>query len=106
MDQRPKTPEAYIELIQQAIFEIDDLRAAVEYDSDSMSGALDFLDELDAHMKAMRKKMEEGTYRFDDKDLPFMEVVERSDERLLPFKYLLRIINATHRMGLNVDVDD
>jgi hypothetical protein len=106
MDQRPKTPEAYIELINQAIFEIDDLRAAVEYDSESMGGAIEFLGELDAHMKGLRKKMEEGTYRFEDKDLPFMEVVERSDERLLPFKYLLRMINATHRKGLNVDVED
>lgn len=106
MDQRPKTPEAYVELIQQAIFEIDDLRAAVEYDGESMGGAIEFLDELDGHMQAMRRKMEEGNYRFEDKDLPFMEVVEKSDERLLPFKYLLRMINATHRMGLNVEGDD
>jgi len=73
---------------------------------DSMGGALDFLDELEAQMKSMRQKMEQGTYRFDDRDLPFMETVERSDERVLPFKQLLNIINATHRQGLNVDVDD
>jgi hypothetical protein len=103
MDQRPKTPEAYVELINQAIFEIEDLRAAAEYDMDSMGGAMSFLDELEGHMKAMRKKMEDGVYRFEDRDLPFMAVVEKYSDSVLPFKYLLRMINATHRMGLNVD---
>lgn len=36
MDSRPKTAEEYVELIDQALFEIDDLRAAAEYDAESM----------------------------------------------------------------------
>lgn len=106
MDQRPKTPEAYVDLIDQAIFEVSDLRAAAEYDMDSMGGAFDFLDELETHMRGMRQRMVDGNYRFEDRDLPFMELVEKHDDSILPFKHLLRIINATHKLGLNVDEDE
>ncbi len=105
MDKRPKTAEAYVDLIEQAIFEIEDLRAAVEYDAESMGGALDFLDELEAGVKAVKQQMVDGTYRFEDRDLPFMKLVDKYDDRILPFKYLLKMINATHRMGLAVDED-
>ena len=43
--------------------------------------------------------------QFGGGDLPFMGIVEAQDERILPFKYLLRVINATHKMGLNVDAE-
>ncbi|MBI5460814.1 MAG: general secretion pathway protein GspF [Gammaproteobacteria bacterium] len=103
MDTRPKTAEQYIELIDQALFEIEDLRAAVEYDEDSMGSAAGFLGQLEADVRGLKQAMLEGRYHFGDSDLPFMKIVERQDERVLPFKYLLRMINATHRMGLNVD---
>lgn len=105
MDTRPKTAEQYIELINQALFEIEDLRAAVEYDEDSMGSAVEFLGQLEADVGALRQAMLEGRYHFGGSDLPFMKIVERQDERVLPFKYLLRVINATHRMGLNTDSD-
>jgi len=34
-----------------------------------------------------------------------MRVIEAQAERVLAFKYLLRVIKATHRMGLDVDGD-
>lgn len=105
MDTRPKTADEYVELINQALFEIDDLRAAVEYDSDSMGGVLAFLDQLDADVRGLKQAMIEGRYQFGGGDLPFMGIVEAQDERILPFKYLLRVINATHKMGLNVDAE-
>lgn len=103
MDTRPKTAEEYIELIDQALFEIEDLRAAAEYDVDSMGGAYEFLDQLEADVRGIRQAMVEGRYQFGSADLPFMRVVESYDERVLPFKYLLRVINATHKLGLNVE---
>lgn len=103
MDSRPKTVDEYVELINQALFEIDDLRAAAEYDADSMGGAYEFLDQLERDVRGMKQAMLEGRYQFGTADLPFMRVVESYDERILPFKYLLRMINATHKLGLNVD---
>ncbi len=106
MDKRPSTPQAYAELVQQALFEVEELRAAVEYDMDSMGMALDFLDELEAGVRQLRDSMRDGSYQFGDRDLPFMKIVEQQDDRILPFKYLLRMINATHRQGLAVDEDE
>ncbi|MGA7799879.1 MAG: hypothetical protein WCC36_03630 [Gammaproteobacteria bacterium] len=103
MIKRPKTPEAYVELVRQALFEVEELRYAVEFDMDSMGGALDFLDELETGVRGLWSAMESGTYQFDDSDLPFMKVIERQSDRMLPFKYLLRQINATHRQGLDVE---
>lgn len=105
MDTRPKTADEYVDLINQALFEIEDLRAAVEYDGESMGGALEFLGQLENDVRGLKQAMLEGRYHFGDSDLPFMKIVERQDERVLPFKYLLRVINATHRMGLNVDAE-
>ncbi len=105
MDTRPKTAEDYVELINQALFEIDDLRAAIEYDADSMGAAMEFLGQLEHDVRGLKQAMLDGRYQFGGADLPFMKIVERQDERVLPFKYLLRVINATHRMGLNVDAD-
>lgn len=103
MDHRPKTPEQYVNLIDQALFEIDDLRAAAEYDMESMGDVLDFLDQLERDVHALRQSMIEGRYQFGKTDLPFMRIVEEQSDRVLPFKYLLRMINATHRLGLDVD---
>ena len=103
MDNRPKTAEQYIDLIDQALFEIGDLRAAAEYDGESMAGVTEFLGNLERDVSAIRQAMVEGRYQFGGNDLPFMRIVERQDDRVLPFKYLLRMINATHRLGLDVD---
>jgi len=103
MIKRPKTPEAYVELVRQALFEVEELRYSVEFDMDSMSDALGFLDELESGVRALWSSMESGGYQFEDRDLPFMALVERTPDRLLPFKYLLRQINATHRQGLDVE---
>ena len=103
---RPKTPEEYIDLIQQAIFEVEELRAAIEYDMEGMVDAARFIDELEHHIKSIYKSMEDGTYEFEDKDLPFMGLVREYGLFTLPFKDLLKIINDTHRMGLSANPED
>ena len=92
---RPKTPEQYVDLVDQALFEIEDLRLAAEYDMESMGAATEFLGELENDIRALRDSM----------DLPFVKVVEHQDERILPFKQLLLKINETHTNGLEVDED-
>ena len=44
MIKRPSTPEAYVNLMKQAMFEIEELRAAIEYDSEGMQDSLLFID--------------------------------------------------------------
>lgn len=98
---KPKTVQEYVELIDQAIFEVEELRMAMEYDQDSMGGAEKFIDELEAGVRGIKQQMKEGTYQWATGDLPFMDVVKRTDSRLLPFKELLHAINHTHKTGLD-----
>ena len=100
---RPKTPEQYVDLVDQAIFEIEDLRLAAEYDMDSMGAATEFLEELEQDVRKLRASMGDGSYRFGKENLPFVKVIENQDERILPFKQLLLKINETHIKGLDVD---
>ncbi len=100
---RPKTAEEYIYLVDQAICEIDELRSAVEYDFDSMGDAIAFLGPLERQVKDVYESMKNGSYKFENKDLPFMDLVNKQDDRVLPFKYMLRVINDTHRNGLDID---
>ena len=100
---RPKTPEQYVDLVDQALFEIEDLRLAAEYDMDSMGAATEFLADLEHDVRKLRQAMADGSYRFGKENLPFVNVVENQDERILPFKQLLLKINETHIKGLDVD---
>ena len=79
MDTRPKTAEEYVELINQALFEIEDLRAAVEYDAESMGGAVEFLGQLEADVRGLKQAMLDGRYQFGGAELPFMKIVERQE---------------------------
>ena len=100
---RPKTPEQYVDLVDQALFEIEDLRLAAEYDMDSMGAATEFLADLEHDVRKLRQAMADGSYRFGKENLPFVTVVENQDERILPFKQLRLKINETHVKGLDVD---
>ena len=100
---RPKTPEEYVDLVDQAIFEIEDLRLAAEYDMDSMGGASEFLEQLERDVRKLRESMADGSYLFGKENLPYVKVVEHQDERILPFKSLLLKINETHIKGLDVE---
>jgi hypothetical protein len=99
---RPKTPEEYVDLVDQALFEIEDLRLSAEYDMDSMGSATEFLEQLEREVGKLRQSMADGSYQFGKENLPYVRVVELQDERILPFKMLLLKINETHIKGLDV----
>ena len=106
MIKRPRTPEAYIDLVQQALFEIEELRAAIEYDSEGMQDSIAFVDDLKNSVQQVYNSMADGSYNFQDKDLPFMEIVRQHGIFSLPFRDLLNLINDTHRKGLDVEGED
>lgn len=102
---RPKTPEEYVDLVDQALFEIEDLRMAAEYDMESMGAATEFLSELESDVRKLRESMADGSYHFGKENLSFFRVVEHQDERILPFRQLLLKINETHIKGLDAGDD-
>ncbi len=100
MMKRPATMDAYIDLVEQGLFEVEELRFSVEFDEEFMEGALNFVDILEQQLKDLMASLKEGHYEFADEDLPFMELVKTQSNLILPFKGLLTLINTTHRKGL------
>jgi hypothetical protein len=100
---RPKTAEEYVDLVDQALFEIEDLRMAAEYDMDSMGAAMEFLEDLARDVRKLRDSMADGSYMFGKENLPFFKIAEQQDERFLPFRQLLLKINETHINGLDAE---
>lgn len=101
--QRARTPEEYVDWVNQAIYEIEELRLSAEYDMEDMGASLRFVDELEKRVRELHAAMEAGSYAFANQDLAFMELVDKYDADALPFRYLLRQINETHRKGLDVE---
>ena len=104
--ERAKTVEQYVYYVDQLLDELIDLRMSAEYDMESMGPALNFLSNLEAQVKELRNSMADGSYQFADEPLPFMDLVKNTDSRLLPFKHLFYVVNATHTEGLDIEEDD
>ncbi|VAX10838.1 hypothetical protein MNBD_GAMMA25-2487 [hydrothermal vent metagenome] len=100
MMKRPATLEAYTDLVEQGLFEVEELRFSVEFDEEFMEGALNFVGALEEELKQMMAALKEDRYEFVDKDLGFMSLVKNQSNMILPFKGLLNLINTTHRKGL------
>lgn len=100
----PKTVDEYIDLVHQAVYEVDELRAVVEEDDERKGMILPWVEAMDKELRGLYDSMLDGTYQFDPNgpSLPFMEIVKRFGASI-PFKQLLSIIDQTHRMGLDID---
>lgn len=100
---RPGTVDEYVEMVRQAMYEVDELRACLDYDHESMKHMAPFIDTLANQVNKVYEDMKLGTYMFQpNDDLPFMEIVNRWGDSI-PFYMLLKVINQTHREGLDVD---
>ncbi len=100
MMKRPATVEEYVALIKEAVYEVDEMRAAIEFDEEFMADAGKYVEELDKILKDLLDSMKDGRYRWATGDLKFMDMVHDLDERVLPFRSLLIRINDTHKNGL------
>jgi hypothetical protein len=98
---RAKSMQEYKDIIQETLYEIDELRASVEYDEEYMSGAVLFLNDLELGVEALQQSIEEGSYEFGKDELPFIDVVRNARDDLLPFKHLFMRIELTHKQGLD-----
>ena len=102
MGQRARTPEEYVDLIEQVIDELQDIREVSGYAFDDDQGNLSFVDILMKDMQTLRASMADGTYQFGRNDLPYMRVVKKLTDMQLPCIRLLYMINQTHREGLDL----
>ena len=102
---RAKSADEYIQWVQQAVFEVGDLRACLEFEMEEMGKFPGFLEPLEQSIKELYQTMEEGRYHFGREDLPFMGLVHNYGEDI-PFSTLLKQINETHRKGMDVESVD
>lgn len=98
----PKTWDEYLDLVHQAVYEVDELRACLldEEELDDVDLYNQYLGPLDKSLRELYDAMTAGRYQFPaGEDLPFMPLV-RQYGRFIPFRGLLEVINRTHREGL------
>jgi hypothetical protein len=105
MADRASTTEEYVELVDQVIFDLEELIASTAYDVDEIDNSPAYLDVLLKEVRELRKSMADGSYVFGRGDLPFMRLVKRSNEKTLPFIRLFYRINQTHKQGLDISAD-
>lgn len=104
---RPRTLHEFHELVRQALFEIDDLRAAVEYEleEEGMPAELDLLEPIRAELESLLQHLDAGSYTFGGEPLGYMTLIQRLDTPGLPIRPLLLRINDTHCHGLETGAD-
>lgn len=101
---RPKTAEQYVQMVESALVDVDELRSSYEYDAEEMGAVPPYLGTLEQMLKDLRGSMAEGRYEFGKENLPFMDIVNRFRSRI-PFADLLAMINKTHKEGLDTESD-
>jgi hypothetical protein len=97
---RARTVDEYVSLIRDAIYEVDEMRASLEFDEDSMSAYAQFIDDLESSLKELYQSMLDGSYCWRTGDLAYMEVIRNLDDKVMPIRALLTRINETHKNGL------
>jgi len=97
---RARTVEEYVGLIKDAIYEIEDMRAAIEFDEEGMGASNKVIDELEEYLKEIYDLMMSGDYCWRTGDLKYMELIRNVDDGVVPFRSLLVRINDTHKNGL------
>jgi hypothetical protein len=105
MGLRAKTAEEYVNLIEQVMDELEDIKEVSGYSFDDDQGNLSFVDVLMKDMRELRASMADGTYQFGRTDLPYMRIVKKLSDMQLPCIRLLYMINQTHREGLDLQED-
>lgn len=105
MNERVTSTREYVELVDQAIFDLNELLASMAYDIDDIADSPADLEVLLKEVRELRQSMADGSYLFGREDLPFMRLVKKNTEKTLPFIHVFYRINRTHKQGLAIMED-
>ncbi len=92
----------FANLLEQALIELSELRASIEYDEEFMEGIPAVIEPLERQVSKILTDVQNGTHRFTTGDLPFMDLVKRVNKMYLPFKQLFVDLNKLHK-SMSVD---
>ena len=99
----PKTVDDFLDLVDQAIYETDDVLmcAADEDDPEDsgITGILPVFEQLSRDLKSLHDAVRQGKRVFGQGDLVFMPLVQMWKQRI-PYHDLSLTLNDIHRQGL------
>ena len=101
METSPKAKDDFLDLVDQAIYEIM-MCAQDEGDPEDFqySAALPLFEQLHGQLKMLHAAVSEGRHAFGDgSDLAFMPLVRAWRDRI-PFRDVLEALNLAHKSGL------
>ncbi len=87
----------YAKLVDDALFDIQDMRNAIEFDEDYMAVSAQFIEPLAKDLNQLKQELDDDNHQFGGEDLPYMEYLKKLPEEIVPFKYLLKVINQVHK---------
>ena len=97
---RARNEEEFIYLINQALDEIFDLRAAIEYDEEFMDNAARIVEPLNNGLTRLLNAVKSGEYKIGEGDyIEFLHILKNTDQRAIPFWSVLKLILDTHNKG-------
>jgi hypothetical protein len=100
---RAKTVDEYVAWVKDALYELDDMRASIEYDEEGMGASRPYIEEIESSLKNIFEQMKAGDYCWNTGDLAYASIIRDLDESVLPFRQLLIRINDTHKNGLETE---
>ncbi len=96
-----KTPEEYVQLLEQTVFEVDELMRCAQEEGDvdlELTGQAPLLREIRAGLVKLAQDLSSGEHEFGKgKELAFMEQVRAV--KYLPFRPMFDALNNTYRKG-------
>lgn len=97
---RPRSPEELVEIVNQALDAVEDLRAAIEYDEDYTGESSILVEPVSNGLSNLLAAISDGDYVPGEGDwLAFLDGIRDMDHRAMPFWPLLRLILETHEKG-------
>ena len=97
---RARDKNEFIDLINQALDDVEDLRAAIEYDEEFMGNAAMIVEPISIELGRLQVAVKSGEYLIgQDGWLDFVSALQNSDHHAIPFWPLLKLILETHQRG-------
>ena len=103
---RARNSNELTEIINQALDEVEDLRAAIEYDEEFKGESSIIVEPASAGLTRLLAANNNDNYHPGEGDwLQFLETLREIDHPVVPFWPLLRLIIETHENGYQAEED-
>ena len=97
---RARDKDEFIDLINQVLDDVEDLRAAIEYDEEFMGDVAMLVEPISVELGRLQAAVRSGEYQLgQDGWLDFVTALQSTDHHTVPFWPLLKLILETHQRG-------